>query len=199
MKVLKITGIVLVVIVLIVVILGFIAPKDYKVERSIVIPTDNKEVVFKNISNWKEFLKWNPWSSLDPNQKLTFSGEEGKVGSGYAWDGNDDVGAGSMTITTLVENERVESDLHFLKPMESKNKTLFSMTPEGDGIKVTWLMSGSSGFPFNVIGLFMNMDKMIGKDFEKGLESLKTKCLAEAVPSAPAADTGASDTTTVAK
>jgi hypothetical protein len=199
MKALKITGIVLAALVVIVVILGFIAPKEFKVERSVIIPTDNKEVIFKNLTHWNEFLKWNPWSAMDPNQKLTFSGEEGTVGSSYTWEGNKDVGKGSMTIAALKENEMVDMDLYFIKPFEAKNKTYFNMTQEGSGYKVNWSMSGKSDFPMNIFGLFMNMDKMIGADFEKGLESLKKKCIEEAAtPSEPVtADSQTTDTTIV--
>lgn len=184
MKALKITGILLAALVVIVFILGFIAPKEFKVERSIVIPTDNKEVIFKNLTHWNEFLKWNPWSAMDPNQKLTFTGEDGTVGSGYSWEGNKDVGQGSMTIAAIKEYEMVDMDLHFIKPFEAKNKTYFHMTPEGSGYKVNWSMSGRSDFPMNIFGLFMNMDKMVGGDFERGLETLKKKCVEEASKSA---------------
>ena len=197
MKVLKVTGIVLAALLVIVVILGLIAPKEFKVERSIVIPTDNKEVIFKNLTHWKEFLKWNPWSAMDPNQKLTFTGEDGTVGSGYTWAGNKDVGEGAMTIAAIKEYEMVDMDLHFIKPFEAKNKTYFNMSPEGSGYKVNWSMSGKSDFPMNIFGLFMNMDKMIGADFERGLETLKKKCVEEASApaAAPVAENPAADTT----
>lgn len=180
MKALKITGIILAALLVIVVILGLIAPKEFKVERAIVIPTNNKEVIFKNLTHWNEFLKWNPWSAMDPNQKLTFTGQDGTVGSGYSWEGNKDVGQGSMTIAAIKEYEMVDMDLHFIKPFEAKNKTYFNMTPEGSGYKVNWSMSGKSDFPMNIFGLFMDMDKMVGGDFERGLESLKKKCVEEA-------------------
>jgi len=200
MKALKITGIILAALVVIVVILGFIAPKEFKVERSIVIPTDNKEVIFKNLTHWNEFLKWNPWSAMDPNQKLTFTGEDGTVGSGYSWEGNKDVGQGSMTIIALKENEMVDMDLHFIKPFESKSKTYFNMTPEGSGYKVNWSMSGKSDFPMNIFGLFMNMDKMVGGDFERGLEALKKKCVEEAaMPTEPVTVNDQAADTTIKK
>lgn len=187
MKILKIIGIVLLSLIAIVVVLGLIAPKGFKIQRSVVIPTTNKEVVFKNITMWSDFLKWNPWSSKDPNQKLTYKGEEGKVGASYKWDGNDSVGSGEMTIVSLVPNEKVDMDLHFIKPFETTNKTIFSMAPEGEGYKVTWEMSGESPFPLNIMHLFMDMDKMIGPDFEKGLSNLKEKAMSEAAASATVA------------
>ena len=188
MKALKISGIILVSLIAAVVVLGLIAPKDFKVERSTVIPTKNKEVVFKNISTWSAFLKWNPWSAKDPNQKLTFIGEEGQVGSSYIWSGNDSVGKGEMTIVSIVPYEKVDMDLNFIEPFESNNKTIFTMKPEGEGYKVNWEMSGSRTFPFNIVHLFMDMDKMIGPDFEKGLNKLKEKSLIDAATPPPAAE-----------
>jgi len=94
-----------------------------------------------------------------------------------------------MAITGITEFEKVESDLHFLEPFEAKNKTVFLMTPEGNGHKVTWMMSGENSFPMNIFSVFMNMDKMIGPDFEKGLLVLKEKCVNESedVPITPSA------------
>jgi hypothetical protein len=199
MKALKVLGIVLLSIIVIACVLGLVAPKSFKIEKSVVIPTSNKEVVFKNLSTWSDFLKWNPWSAKDPNQKLTFRGTEGTVGANYMWDGNDSVGKGEMTITALVPNERVEMDLNFIKPFETKNKTIFTMAPEGEGYKVTWEMSGESPFPFNIMHLFMDMDKMIGPDFEKGLNNLKEKVLNESSsPVLPADPAIPADSTKVA-
>lgn len=198
MKVLKILGIVLIAIVLIGAVLAFIAPKDFKVERSIVIPNSKKEVVYNNLSSWSEFVKWNPWMPMDPNIKLEYKGEAGQIGSSYSWKGNKDVGAGEMTITGLTEFEKVESDLHFLEPFEAKNKTAFAMTPEGTGYKVTWTMSGENSFPMNIFSVFMDMDKMVGPDFEKGLAKLKEKCVneSETVPVTPSAPEAAMRDTT---
>ena len=119
----------------------------------------------------------------DPNQKLTFSGTEGQVGANYKWQGNDIVGEGEMTITAITPFEEVDMDLHFIKPFEANNKTIFKMTPEGEGYKVSWEMYGASPCPFNIVNLFMDMEKMIGPDFEKGLNTLKEKAMSEAAAS----------------
>jgi hypothetical protein len=189
MKLLKILGIILLSVLGIIVVLGLIAPKEFKLERSVVIPTNNKEVIFKNISTWSEFLKWNPWSSKDPNQKLTYKGTEGELGANYHWQGNDSVGEGEMTITGITPFEKVDMDLHFIKPFETTNKTVFSMTPQGEDYKVSWEMSGASPFPFNIVHLFMDMEKMVGPDFEKGLNTLKEKVMTEATASSAKSDT----------
>jgi len=179
MKALKITGIVLLGIIAIVAVLGLIAPKGFKIERSIIIPSSNKEVVYKNISTWADFLKWNPWMAKDPDIKLDYKGVEGQVDSYYHWQGNDSVGEGSMTITSITPFEKVNMDLHFIKPFETTNKTVFTMKPETNGYKVSWEMSGLSAYPFNIINLFMDMEKIIGPDFEKGLNMLKDKVILE--------------------
>ena len=114
-----------------------------------------------------------------PNQKITYKGEDGKIGSRYTWDGNKDAGKGEMTLTGFVPNEKVEMDLHFIKPWETINKVIFKISPEMEGHKVTWQMSGSSSFPLNIMHLFM--DYLVGSDFEKGLTNLKEKCLKDSL------------------
>ena len=177
MKILKISGIILLGFIAVIIVLGLVSPNNFMVERSVVIPTTNKEVIFKNVSVWKDFLKWNPWIAKYPDQKITFKGDEGKVGSGYRWEGNDDAGKGEMSLAGLKPYERVDMDLHFIEPWESTNKTVFTIDPERAGYKVNWQMSGSSSFPLNIMHLFM--DKMIGPDFERGLKKLKEKVLKE--------------------
>lgn len=181
MKILKISGIVLLVIIGVILVLGFVSPVDFKVERSVIIPVNEKKVVYDNLVNRTEFLKWNPWMAKYPNQKITFKGEEGKVGSSYKWEGNEDAGKGEMRLTRFVPFERVEMDLHFIEPWETVNKTTFIITPESAGYKVSWIMTGSSPFPFNIMNLFMNC--MIGPDFESGLKNLKQKSLADSTVS----------------
>jgi len=183
MKALKIIGIILATLFVLVVLLSLLAPKNFRVERSIVIPTNNKEVIYKNISQWTEFLKWNPWLAKDPNAKIRISGQEGQVGSSYMWEGNKEIGKGEMTITSFKEFERVEEDLHFIKPFESTNKTIFRMKPEDNGYKVSWIIRGKYSFLFGIVAIFMDMEKMVGPDFEKGLNTLKEKCIADAAVS----------------
>lgn len=175
MKVLKIIGIIVLVLVAIVVIAGLIAPKDFDVKRDIVVNAP-EDVVFKNISSLQAFNKWNPWAKLDPNQTVRDSGVDGTVGSSHYWKGNDSVGEGQMTLTKVEANKGVEYDLHFMKPFESHNTAYMNMEKAEGGYKVTWGMKGHMPFPFNAMGLFMNMDKQVGKDFEAGLATLKSMC-----------------------
>jgi len=102
------------------------------------------------------------------------------VGHGYAWAGNDQVGEGRMTIAALEPGRRVDIDLEFLKPMEARNPTRFALVPEGAGTRVTWSMTGHNGFVARAFTLFMDMDKMVGGDFERGLASLQGVAEAEA-------------------
>ncbi|HLP19545.1 MAG TPA: SRPBCC family protein [Chitinophagales bacterium] len=173
MKALKITGIVLAVIIAVVLILGVIAPKNFEVSRSLVVNAP-QDVVFKNISTFEQFNKWNPWNKLDPNQTVKEEGVDGTVGAKHSWKGNKDVGEGSMTLTKVEPNKGVEYALDFLKPFEAHNTAYMTMEAVEGGQKVTWGMKGSMPFPMNAMGLFMNMDKQIGKDFDEGLATLKT-------------------------
>ncbi|MNS90820.1 Polyketide cyclase / dehydrase and lipid transport [Janthinobacterium lividum] len=105
--------------------------------------------------------------------RRTFTGPANGLGAQYAWQGNDKVGAGRMEITEAAQPERTVIKLDFLKPFESHNTTTFTMTPEGDGTKVNWTMTGPSPYVSKVMTVFVSMDRMIGKDFEKGLNNLK--------------------------
>ncbi|MCC6685245.1 MAG: SRPBCC family protein [Bacteroidia bacterium] len=183
MKILKYLGIGLLVILVIVLILGLIAPNDIRFERSISIKAP-APVILGQIKSLKNMQKWNPWVEKDPNMKNTFEGTDGEVGSKNYWSGNDDVGEGSQTITSISET-KVEADLYFIRPFESKSKVDYTMTADGEQTKVTWGFATSKSFPMN--GLLMVMIKMGGmnKDFDKGLGKLKTLC--ESMPAEPVA------------
>lgn len=173
MKILKIVGIVIAALVVIVVVLGLIAPKDYTITRSIVINAPER-VVYNNISRFENFNKWEPWGKYDEGKTVvTMEGTDGTVGAKRSWKGPK-TGTGSMTIAELQENKSVTWDLAFLEPFETHNTVMVSVSPVEGGQKVDWKMDGNMPFPFNAMGLFMNMDKTMGKDFEDGLNSLKT-------------------------
>jgi len=117
--------------------------------------------------------------------EITYGGSDAGVGATYAWSGNSDVGAGKMTITKSTPGEEILIDLEFLKPFEAQNTTVFSFAAEGDATKVTWRMNGTNTFMGKAMGLFMDMDRMIGESFEQGLADLKT--LSETKNPSPAA------------
>jgi len=145
----------------------------YKVERSLKIDAPPQEL-FEKTSNFRHWTEWSPWEDLDPDMKKNYHGEDGTVGSGYSWKGNRKAGQGRMKISDLESPNRVTIDLQFEKPFKSQSVTVFSLTPDGDGTKVTWTMNGNHNWMSKIMGIFMSMDKMIGKDFEKGLRNLKS-------------------------
>lgn len=106
----------------------------------------------------------------------TFTGVDGEVSFVSKWDGNKDVGSGEQEITEIFEGKRIESELRFLKPWKSTSNAFMVVEPKEDAqTEVTWGFDGENKFPSSIFMLFMNMDKMIGKDFEEGLQNLKEK------------------------
>lgn len=160
-------------IVLLILILGLLAPKTYDVSRSMVIDSP-KNKVFDVLRSLKKQDEWSPWAKKDPDMKKEFRGTDGEVGSVSYWNGNKEVGEGEQEITKIVDGERIEGELRFLKPWKSESDCYFVTEEAGaDKTKVTWGFSGKNKFPFSIMMLFMSMDKMVGKDFEEGLSNLK--------------------------
>ncbi len=174
MKVLKVIGIVLLVLVVLIVLLGIIAPKKYSVERAVVVNSP-KQLVFAHAKYWRNWQAWSPWAELDPAMKITIEGVDGEKDALYKWVG-DKTGTGEMLNTGIKEYEEIAYHLHFIEPMESKADGYVRLSEEKGNAKttkVTWSMYGEDPFPWNIMMLFISMDKMIGKDFEKGLAILK--------------------------
>ncbi|WP_316832222.1 SRPBCC family protein [Pedobacter aquatilis] len=174
MKFLKVLLSIIVVLIVIIVVGGLFLPKTYSVNRSTVINAPDS-VIYKNVADFNEFYKWNPWAKMEPTAKTTFSGTPQQPGHVYAWVGKE-MGSGEMKILKVDPYKHVDVDLFFKEPFESHADTKFDIQPEGTGNKVTWTMSGEN----NLISKWMcvvmgGMDKMIGKDFESGLASLKEK------------------------
>lgn len=163
---------VVVVLIVLTVVLAIIAPKGYDVSRSIFINKPLPEV-FLYLKLLKNQDNWSPWAEKDPNMNKTFKGVDGEVGCVSAWVGNKDVGEGEQEITGITENKVVESQLRFLKPFKSMSDAYLKVEIEGAGTKVIWGFSGKNKFPISIMMLFMNMDKVVGKDFEYGLNKLK--------------------------
>ncbi|MGE0492064.1 MAG: SRPBCC family protein [Vulcanimicrobiota bacterium] len=159
-----------------VVVAALMQPPEYHVERSIKIAAPPAEV-YAVIADLDRYGEWSPWESLDPKMKKTIQGEPGQVGTSYAWSGNSKVGEGKMTIRQAIEGERIDLDLEFLKPFASSCQVAWVLAPDGEGTRMTWSMDGrNDGLVPRVFGLLMDMDGMIGKDFQSGLERLKTIC-----------------------
>lgn len=167
--------IVIVIVVLLAGILLFAAtrPDAFHVERSIAIkaPPDR---IFALINDFQRWGTWSPWEKMDPAMKRTFGGAPSGKGATYAWEGNSKVGEGRMEIIDSSPPSKVTVKLDFVKPLEGHNTAEFTLVPAGDTTNLTWVMNGPSPYIAKVMGVFVSMDKMIGKDFEAGLANLKT-------------------------
>ena len=154
--------------------LGFAAtrPDSFSVQRSATIdaPADK---VFALINDFHRWGEWSPWEKLDPAMKRTFSGPDAGPGTVYEWTGNDKVGAGRMEILKAAPASTVDIKLDFIKPFEGHNVTEFTLTPRGESTQVNWNMHGPAPFITKLMGVFVSMDSMIGKDFETGLTNMK--------------------------
>ena len=148
-------------------------PSEYHVTRSISISAV-PAVVFAQVDELKKWEAWSPWLKMDPAMKLTYSGPAAGVGASSGWAGNSEVGEGRMTITESRPRELVRFHLEFVKPMAGTSAAEFTFKPEGNQTVVTWSMTGKNGFIAKAICLFMNMDKMVGGQFDQGLASMKT-------------------------
>lgn len=155
--------------------LAAIAPKTYDVFRSIEIARPKAEV-FEYLKYLEKQREWSPWEKRDPNMEHRFTGTDGTVGAISYWNGNKDVGEGEQEITGIEEGKRIEAELRFFKPWKSQSDCYLEVDEVSEGnTRVTWGFSGRNKFPMSLMMLFMSMDKMVGKDFEEGLASLKTK------------------------
>ncbi len=151
-------------------------PDTFSIQRSININA-SAENIFPLINDFHQQSRWSPFDK-DPNMKTVYSGPDSGVGATYEWDGNKDVGKGRIAITASSPNTKAVMQLDMIKPMQATNEVVFTLQPQGDATQVTWLMHGRQTFPFKVMGtimdLFVDCDKMVGNDFEKGLNKLKT-------------------------
>jgi uncharacterized protein YndB with AHSA1/START domain len=170
---LVIIAIVLALVIAAVLILAATKPATFRVERAATLKAP-AEKIFPLIADFRQWLNWSPWEGRDPQLKRTYSGAERGKGSVYAWDGNKNVGSGRMEILEATSPSKVVIKLDFLKPFEAHNTAEFTMLPQGGATNVTWVMHGPAPFMSKVMQVFMNMDRMIGKDFETGLANLKT-------------------------
>jgi uncharacterized protein YndB with AHSA1/START domain len=147
-------------------------PDDFSVQRSVSIKAP-PEKIYPMLVDFRQWPAWSPWEKLDPEMKRSLSGPASGPGATYAWQGSSKVGAGRMEIKQVTAPTKVEIQLDFIKPFEGHNITDFTLVPRGDATEVTWLMRGPAPFVSKLMGVFVDMDKMIGKDFETGLANLK--------------------------
>jgi hypothetical protein len=157
-------------ILLVTVILG--QPNGFRVVRSQEMSA-SPEVVFAHVNDLHKWEAWSPWAKLDPNSKSAFSGPDSGNGAAMRWEGNSKVGVGTMTITENKPPSQITLRLDFEKPMQATNIAVFGFAPAGNQTIVTWTMSGQNKLMGKVFSTLVNCDKMVGGQFEKGLQNLK--------------------------
>lgn len=169
------------VIVLLAILVVWIAmqPAAFRVTRSAEIGAPAARV-FEYLNDFHRWEEWSPWAKLDPAMKTTFEGPASGAGAIYTWSGDSKVGKGRMTLVQSQSNEVVGIQLEFLEPISAVNATEFRLKSEGDRTTVVWTMDGTNNFAGKAFSLFMNMDKMVGGDFERGLAQLRTVAEAKA-------------------
>jgi carbon monoxide dehydrogenase subunit G len=160
--------------VLVVALLAYAAsrPDSFRVERAVRIQAP-PEKIFPFINDLDRWSAWSPYEKKDSAMKRTVGGAPEGKGAVYAWEGNREIGKGRMEITESSPPSRVTMKLDFIEPFEAHNIVDFTLAPQGDATRVTWAIHGPSPFLSRVIGIFCDMDRMIGKDFETGLANLK--------------------------
>ena len=153
-------------------------PSAYHVERAHEVGAP-PEAVFGVLDDLRQFagilvLFGSPWEQGDPHMQKTIEGPAAGIGQSYSWNGNREVGQGRMALQESVPGQRVRIRLDFVKPMRSTSFCTFGIAGTPSGSTVTWSMDGNHNFIGRILGLFMNMDRMLGSDIEKGLARLKT-------------------------
>jgi carbon monoxide dehydrogenase subunit G len=164
----------LVIVVLLLAVLAYAAtkPDSMHVQRSVTVkaPPDK---IFPLINDFHRWSAWSPYEKVDPAMNKVYSGPAAGKGAVYEWAGNSQVGQGRMEITDAPDPSRVTIKLDFIKPFEGHNVAEFTLVPQADATTVTWTMEGRSPYVAKLMGVFVNMDNMIGKDFETGLSNIK--------------------------
>ena len=172
-EVIIVIAVILAIAIAVVLIFAATKPDRFSVRREITVQAP-AEKIFPLINDFHQWVAWSPYEHRDPALKRTYSGMEIGKGAVYAWGGNNNVGSGRMEILESTTPSKIVIQLDFFKPFEGHNTAEFTMLPQGDGTHVTWLMHGPAPFMNKLMQVFMNLDKMIGKDFEAGRVNLKT-------------------------
>jgi len=172
LEVVAIIAVILAIAIAAVLVLATTKPDTLRVQRSISINAP-PERIFPLIADFHQWVAWSPYEQKDPAMKRTYDGAERGKGAIYAWDGDKNVGSGRMEILEAAEPQKIVIKLDFFAPIEGHNTAEFTMLPQGDGTQVTWLMHGPARFVTKLVQVVMNLDNMIGKDFEAGLANLK--------------------------
>ena len=156
-------------------ILSYTTPTAYSVEREVTV-NKSKEEVFAYLKILKNQNEWGPWYKRDPGMQQEFRGTDGQPGFVVSWKGNSETGTGEQEIKNVAEGQRIDTELRFKEPWESKANTYITTESTGENqTKVKWGMNGEVPRPMNVLLRLYSMDQLIGKDYQEGLDTLKTK------------------------
>ena len=172
LKAVTIIAVVLAIAIAVVLILAATRPDTFAVQRAAIIKAP-PEKIFPLINDFRQWGAWSPYEHKDPAMKRTYSGTPRGTGAVYAWEGDRNVGKGRMEILEASAPSRVAIKLDFFTPFEAHNTAEFTMLPQDDATRVTWRMHGPAPFMAKIMHVFINIDKMVGKDFEVGLANLK--------------------------
>ena len=171
-SVFKISIIAVVIVIGAILIIAATRPATFRVERSTRISAP-PERIFHYVNDFHQWGVWSPYEKLDPSMKRTYGGAGAGKGAVYEWDGNSKAGQGRMEIIESAQPANIVIKLDFIKPFEAHNKVVFTLTPKGDATEVNWAMQGPVPYMAKIVHVFMDMDGMVGKDFEAGLANLK--------------------------
>jgi hypothetical protein len=165
-------GVLVAVVILAVLVLAALRPAEMRVERRATMRAP-ATTVHAQIADFRRWQAWSPWERIDPTLERRFSGAASGKGAVYEWSGKGKAGAGRMEILDAPVPSKVVIQLDFIKPFAARNSTVFALAPQGDGTQVTWTMTGPSPFIARIMGLFMNFERLVGRDFEAGLANLR--------------------------
>jgi Polyketide cyclase / dehydrase and lipid transport len=171
-EIIAIIAIVLAIAIAIILIVAATKPNAFSIQRATIVKAA-PERIFPLINDFHQWGTWSPYENKDPAMKRSYSGAASGQGAVYAWEGNKNVGSGRMEILQATAPSKIVIKLDFFAPFEGHNTAEFTMLPQGDATNVTWLMHGPLPFMGKVMHVFINMDRMVGKDFEAGLINLK--------------------------
>jgi len=171
-EIIAVIAVILAVAIAVILILAATKPDTFSVQRATNVRAP-PEKIFPLINDFHRWGSWSPYEHKDPAMKRTYSGAASGKGAVYAWDGNKNVGSGRMEILDASAPAKIVIKLDFFTPFEGHNTAEFTMLPQGDGTSLTWLMHGPAPFMAKIMDVFMNIDRMVGKDFEIGLANLK--------------------------
>src|ERR1700724_2609994 len=171
-EIITIIAVMIAIAIAVVLILAANKPGRFSVQRAISVKAP-PEKIFPLINDFHQWGSWSPYENKDPAMKRSFSGAADGKGAVYGWEGNKNVGSGRMEILDTSKPSKIVIKLDFFTPFEGHNTAEFTMLPQGDATNLTWLMRGPAPFMSKVMQVFINLDNMIGKDFEIGLANLK--------------------------